>query len=69
MRQAQSASPVLTKPEAAARARVHLRTLERRIEDGTGPRVTRIGRRVLIREDHLAEWLDRCASVAKETTA
>jgi hypothetical protein len=68
MAQAHSVSSILTKPEAAAKARIHLRSLERRIEDGSGPRLTRIGRRVLIREDHLAEWLDRCTGAAKQTT-
>jgi hypothetical protein len=69
MARANSTSSVLTKAEAAAKARIHVRSLERRLENGTGPRVTRIGRRVLIREDHLAEWLDLCASAAKQTAA
>jgi hypothetical protein len=68
MARAQSVPVVFTKPEAAAKVRINLRSLERRIEDGSGPRVTRIGRRALIREDHLVEWLDRCASASKQTT-
>ena len=49
---------LLTKREAAARARVSERTFERILANGTGPAATRIGSRVLIREDYLADWLD-----------
>src|SRR5689334_10753545 len=41
---------LLTKREAASRARISERTLERHIAAQSGPALTRIGRRVLIRE-------------------
>lgn len=55
---------VLTRREAATRARISLRLLDKLIAAGTGPTVTRIAGRVLIREQHLAEWLDGCAQAA-----
>ena len=51
-------SNLLTRGEAAKRARICVRTLHTRVKDETGPRVTRIGGKVFIREDHLNEWLD-----------
>lgn len=38
------------------------RALRHMIADGRGPRVTRIGRRKLVRADHLHEWLDGLAA-------
>jgi excisionase family DNA binding protein len=45
--------------EAAALAGISKRYMEMLIADGSGPAVTRIGRRVLIRDDRLREWIDR----------
>lgn len=55
---------LLTKREAADRARISERNLERRIKLGTGPKVTRIGRRVLIRAGDYATWIDAQAKTA-----
>jgi hypothetical protein len=53
-------SPVwLTFAESAEKARITPRYLHMRIADGTGPEVTKVGRRVLIREDRLDAWLDQ----------
>jgi predicted DNA-binding transcriptional regulator AlpA len=60
---------LLTKREATARARVSERTFDRILASGDGPTVTRIGSRVLIREDHLAEWIERCAETPAKQTA
>ena len=49
-------------PDRGACARIHPRTLGRHIKAGSGPRVIRIGRRVLIREDDPMAWLECCAS-------
>lgn len=51
--------------EAAEIAQVHERTLQRQIEAGTGPTLTRIGKRILIRESDLKRWLDRCRQPRK----
>ena len=48
---------LLTRIEAAKRARVCLRTLDNILERRNGPKVTRIGGRVLIPEASLNEWL------------
>lgn len=56
-------SILLNKREAADRARISERTLDRLIaSDGTLP-VTRIGRRVLIPEAGFAVWLSRHTDV------
>lgn len=52
---------LLTRAEAAERARVSSATLSRYVANGRGPTVTRIGRKVLFRADHLNAWLDRFA--------
>jgi len=44
--------------EGAAIARISPRYLHMRIAAGTGPEVTRFGRRVLIRDDRLRKWID-----------
>jgi predicted DNA-binding transcriptional regulator AlpA len=49
---------LLTKPEVAAAVRVTTRSLDNWWRDGDGPPRTRIGGRVLVREDHLSAWLD-----------
>jgi hypothetical protein len=52
--------PVLhTFDEAAAIAGISKRYLQLRIANGTGPDVTRIGRRAFVRDDRLAAWLDQ----------
>jgi predicted DNA-binding transcriptional regulator AlpA len=52
---------LLNKREATKRARVSERTFDRVLARGDGPTITRIGGRVLIREDHLDAWIERCA--------
>jgi len=47
---------LLTTTEAAAAARVSVRTLENYWRDGTGPTRTRIGGRVFISRSDLAAW-------------
>ena len=51
---------VLTKDEAAERARISRRHLDYQIKAGTGPAVTQIGGAVRIRDDELQAWLERC---------
>jgi predicted DNA-binding transcriptional regulator AlpA len=49
---------LITKQEAARRATLSLRSLDRRLADGTGPAVIRIGpRRVGIAESDFDAWL------------
>jgi hypothetical protein len=45
------------------------RTFDRILAGGDGPTMSRIGFRVLIREDHLAEWIERCAEVPTKQEA
>jgi len=54
---------LLTKREAATRARITERTLDRHIAAGCGPILTRIGARVLIRAEHISEWIDKHAVI------
>jgi len=44
--------------EAAEQCRMRPSTLERLIRTGRGPRITRLGGKVLIRSDHWREWLE-----------
>lgn len=60
---------LLTKREAAARLRVSERTLDRLIATGDGPPTTRIAGRVLIREDHLATWINCCSGSPRAAAA
>ena len=53
---------VLTKEEAADRARISRWMLDKQIRAGTGPAVTRIGGSVRIRDDELQAWLERCTA-------
>jgi hypothetical protein len=46
---------VLTREEAALKARISQRSLDRHIANGSGPAVTRIGRRVLVQSDSFRE--------------
>ena len=55
---------VLTKKEAALRARCSPRYLDLRIKAGDLP-ATRLGRKVVIRSDCLAAWLRRCTTPAQ----
>ena len=49
---------VLTKDEAAGRARISRRFLDKQIKAGTGPAVFHIGTRALVRSDALQAWLE-----------
>ena len=49
---------VLTKTEAADRARISPKLLNRHIKAGTGPALLRIGACVRIRSDSLQQWLE-----------
>lgn len=60
---------VLTKDEAASRARISRRFLDKRIKAGNGPAVTRIGARSLVRSDELQAWLERCTASRQEPAA
>jgi predicted DNA-binding transcriptional regulator AlpA len=52
---------LITKQEAARRATLSLRSFERRLAEGTGPAVIKIGpRRVAISECDFDSWLARC---------
>lgn len=59
---------MLTPVEAAARAGISRRSLDSHIARGTGPDVTRIGRRVLIREDRLAAWIESQTTTAEHAS-
>ena len=48
---------LLTRKEAAKRARVCLRTFDNILDRPNGPKLTRIGRRKLIPENSLNDWL------------
>jgi len=56
-------SELLTKSEAAKRARITERTLDRHIAAGSGPILVRIGRRVLVRADDMRAWIDQHAVI------
>ncbi len=53
---------ILTKDEAAGRARISRRYLDKRIKAGDGPEVLHIGRRTLVRSDALQAWLERLSA-------
>ncbi|MFT8945550.1 MAG: helix-turn-helix domain-containing protein [Acetobacter aceti] len=56
--------------EAADQARVTSRTMRRYIAENIGPRVTRVGGRVFIQEQHFRNWIRNGVSsqLPKETT-
>ncbi|MGI4943359.1 MAG: helix-turn-helix domain-containing protein [Janthinobacterium lividum] len=54
---------LLTRGEAAQKARISPSTLGNLIRSGHGPTVTRIGGRIFFRPEHLVSWLDRCAEL------
>lgn len=53
---------LLTLAEAVALSRLSTRTFNRRLADGSGPAVVRIGRRAFIRQSDFDTWIDRCAT-------
>ena len=60
---------VLTKQEAAERAKISRTMLDKQIRAGTGPAVTRIGGSVRVRSDELQAWLERCTVPQQGATA
>jgi len=48
--------------QAAAAANISSRTLMRQLANRSGPAVTKIGRRVVVRSDMLQAWLERCTA-------
>lgn len=50
---------LLTTQEAAELLRTSRKAIYAMIERGQIPGVTRVGRRVLVRSDHLLKWLDQ----------
>jgi hypothetical protein len=54
---------LLTKQEVAAIVRRTPRSLDNWWHDGGGPTRTRVGGRILVREDHLRAWLESCVEV------
>lgn len=60
---------LLTRAEAAQRARIGVSTLGRLIRDGRGPVLTHVASKSLVREDHLREWLEACAAPREERLA
>jgi excisionase family DNA binding protein len=50
---------LLTLNEAARRARISRTSLYRMRDAGLGPRETRLGRRVLVTETALCEWIEQ----------
>ena len=48
------------KAYAAGRARISTQTLDRHIANGIGPRVTRVGKRVLFAGPDIEAWLAHC---------
>jgi hypothetical protein len=55
---------LLTKREAAGRARVCQRSLEKLIAQGRGPVITRVGGKILITGDHLDAWIRSLSDAA-----
>ena len=53
--------------EVAATLRTSRKAIYSMIERGQLPGVTRIGRRVLVRQDDLLEWLDHNSTPSLET--
>ena len=55
--------------DAATQLGVHPETLRRLCRDGKGPTVTRVGARLVIREDHAMQWLDSKAERGGQVAA
>jgi predicted DNA-binding transcriptional regulator AlpA len=53
---------LLTRNEVCARARICLSTLSTLIDAGKGPRVCRIGRRILFKPSDVETWIDGLSS-------
>jgi excisionase family DNA binding protein len=47
-----------TMDEVAARVHISRRYLEQRVAAGTGPETLHVGRRVLVRSDAFARWVE-----------
>ena len=60
---------VLTKDEAAKRACISRRFLDKRIAAGEGPAVMHIGTRALVRSDALQAWLERLSAKSAQEAA
>jgi hypothetical protein len=52
---------LMTKREVVAHLRITERAFNHHMARGTGPTITRVGRKVYVRADHLRAWLDNCA--------
>ena len=60
---------MFTRKEAAEQARISPRFLDMQIKAGCGPDVTRIGRRVLVRADKFADWIEKLTAESQRTDA
>ena len=60
---------MFTRKEAAKQARISPRFLDMQIKAGCGPDVTRIGRRVLVRADKFADWIEKLTAESQRTDA
>ena len=60
---------LLTKDEVAKRTHISRRYLERRIAEGTGPETLHVGRRVLVRSDAFAAWIDDLTAQSRRSEA
>jgi excisionase family DNA binding protein len=57
---------LLSRPEVAKLLRMSTKTLDRLVAAGEGPPVTRIGGRVLFRQDQLDAWIKARSADAGE---
>jgi len=57
---------LLPTKEFAARIHSSQKTARHILRDENGPKVTRIGRRLFVREDHFLSWLDSRTSEVRE---
>jgi hypothetical protein len=55
---------LLNKTEASDRVRCCVRSLDKLLAAGRGPPVTKIGGKILIREDHLDDWVRSLSDAA-----
>ena len=60
---------ILSKDEAARKARISRRFLDKCIKAGEGPEVMRIGTRALVRSDALQAWLERLSAKSPQEAA
>lgn len=62
-----SNSPFLTEDDAAEWLNISVRTLQRMRAEGSGPKFTKMGRRVLYNRAHVESWLEtRCFTSTSE---